>query len=352
MNTRILASNFFNSVAKLSYSKDKKAHISYITQSVNYLLSLENRQELHRPTINLLAQTLTDIDSNSVPMLLLLARAIATTQRQKKERNIAFIKLALKTVQKAIQLKPKQQESYKILADIYILHYQWEEAYKALLSAQRIGSDTHAADKQPLFNIKRVTGQLSEAMISTTKEQHLASPTDVNKAMKLALLYIEQQQFSKAIALTESLPISDQQWSKFGDIMGPIYIEMDNLEKGRKLTLVGYQALGVATQYIEILMRGIENRDARQQAVNLLTQASKRGHISTAILLQMCEQLNAEDAYFELAFELSNDFQYNVLTSKRFNSQNIQQHPKFAQLMNKIGLISYWNSYGTATYTQ
>ena len=108
--------------------------------------------------------------------------------------------------------------------------------------------------------------------------------------------------------------------------------------------------MGVKSQYAQILLQGIRNPETKPQAIQFLQQAHQANEISDKVLLQMYEQLNHLDGYFSIANRLAESFQYDVLTSYRFNAMALRQHPDFSSLMDKINLLSYWNSVEYPTF--
>ncbi len=346
-NSRILATHFISTNAKFRFmSKNnvmKQKYIDYILQSANYLYYPETSQAYYRPVINMLAQTLTEVDPDSVEILILFAQLIAASQWSEPERSYPYISLAVKTLKKAILLAPENIDSYQALSDIYLLKYQWFDAKVALEKGQEIIEKQAISTKRMQFiNLMRQTNRVSEQILIEKEQQHLNTPTDSKLGIELVILYIESQQFEKAIELANSLPISLQEWGEYGAIVGPIYIALGLKNKAEALTISGYLALGVAPQFAQVLIQGIKHPNSVEQASQFLSQAQEDGHFSETVLLQMFEQLNDLDRYFSLAFKLIDTYQFDVLTHYRFHHKIIKNHPQYPQLINAIGLADYW----------
>jgi len=352
MNVRVLASEFIAANANICFLDDKPAHINYILTSANYLFSPDSSQEFHRPIIKLLAQTLTSVDPNSIPTMLLLAKFIGATHWTTKERSYAYIDLAIKTLRKAINLAPKHSESYRALAHIYMLRYQWHDAYKALLSVQRLALSDNKASALAMLPLYRATSQVTKSLLNLKIQQHLSSPTDTDKMLELVMLHIEQGSFLKAITLAKSMPIDANERGALKTILGPIFIAMGDEEKGKELTIEGYRTLGVAPQYTQVLLQGLQHQQSKKQASEFLTQASQNGAFPKTVLLQMYEQLEQIDAYYQLAFTLAKSYQYDINTSMRYHAHTIRQHPSFSTLMTEINLVNYWSGNGVPTFCQ
>lgn len=344
-NAKILATHLITTNAKFRFSKNKQAYINYILTSAKYLYSPTSNQAYQRPVINMLAQTLTEVAPNSVPILVLFAKFITTSQWQDPKRSEPYIRLAINILKKAIALAPQNNESYQALADIYQLRYQWEKAYEIL-------SKIEEPNKSIYLTLQRRTSTISGLLLESVEKRYKNEPTNVSLGKKLVVLYIETQQFTKAISLADSLPISLKNWQEYGAILGPIYLAIGRKDKGEALTITGYLNLGIETQYSQILIQGIRHPKSMKQASEFLKQAQKDNHFSQKILLQMYEQLNDLDSYFELAFGLSKTFQYDVFTSQHFNASHIRKHERFIPLMESIGLIQYWQTIQPPTFCE
>jgi len=343
-NVRELATDFVSTSAQFRFANNKEMYLDYVLKSANYLFSPNSNLAYQRPIINMLASTLTKVDPNSVPMLILLAKLLSDTQWSNHERSFPYIDLAIKTLNKALKLAPQVSGSYQTLADVYQLKYQWLQAHSVLSKGQQLTGLQTNKKAVSFVNLQRITGTLTQQTLMEKQQQHLNDPTNIELGIQLVLLLIEQQQFEKALSLADSLPISLRAWGKHAAVVGPVYVAMGEKIKAEALTVAGYLAEGVKPQYSQVLIQGIRHENSMKQASEFLTQAQINNEFSSQILLQMYEQIGDIDAYFQLAEQLANTYQYNPLTSYRINAKEVRQHPQFSSLMSKIGLVEYWQT--------
>jgi len=349
-NIRILASNFVLVNSTLNFTDDKQQQIDYILNSAKYLYSPNNKLIHQHPVINMLAQTLTDIAPNSVPTLILLSKFLTMSQWTEKDRIHPYIDLAIETLNKAIVLAPNIIDSYQSLADIYLLRYQWEKAHNVLRAGEVAFIKEPLGEKISFINFEHSTGTLTLTSLQLKEQQRLNNPNNYQLGIELVLLYIELQQFDRALSIADSLPISIHAWGKVGAKLGPVYIKKGREHKGGAITMAGYLALGVEAHYSQMLIQGLRKPELLLQASESLFQAAKEGKIPLKPLLIMYKQLNNIDYYYQLAFDLVETHQFDIHSSYGINAKNIRQHTKFTDLMSKIGLIQYWNKYSSPTF--
>ncbi len=346
LNVRLIATDLVEHIALFNHSDDKRAKIEEIVVSANYLFLSQSNRAFQRPAINLLAQNITETDPDSVLALKTLAKLLTQEVWAMKEISHPYMNLALNSLNKAILLSPLDPELYQLLARIQMSKYQWQEAHKTLSTVEQRFKQQGLTTSVNLHELQHQTGQLSGKLLKYYQDQHRAAPLDIEHGLSLACVYMQMEEPIKAISITNSLMINDDEWGETGALIGPAYIRAGDQNKGRHLFFTGYASLGVPQSYIDVLYQGILHPNYQQQASDFLTQAANDGIFDQPILLYMYAELSDIDAYFDLAFELTNSYQYRLVSAMRSNAEKIRQHPKFIPLMEKLGLTDYWMTYG------
>jgi|GEM_PF-1557709 len=346
INARILAADFVSTTANICFTDDDSAKMQYIVDSANYLFLAHNSQTFHRPVINLLAQALTDIDPSSVEALKTLARLLTTMIGPSKDHNTTYINLAINTLNKAIDLAPYQGELYQMLSHLYLLKYQWQDAHLILRSGQSTLALKDIAHQINNVELNSYTGHFAGELADFYLKQYQDNPLDIRNALQLASLYIKQGKFEQAIQVTRHLTAKNDEWGAIGAEVGPTLVRYGNYEKGRNMTKAGYRQLGLSEDQAEVLIQGIANPDYRQEAGQFLTAEASANRFPKTLLLHIYAELGEFEAFYDLAFELIDNYQFNILATMQANSIKLRQHPRFFPLMEKVGLLNYWLEYG------
>ncbi len=351
-NIRILAKEFIEKVIQTHLTQNSDAQMQASIESAEYLFLSQEGNAFNRPAINLLANAITNINPNSVDALKALAKLLTFEVWSMKKLSHPYSNLAINTLKKAINLAPLDAELYQLLSRIQMAKYQWFQARSTLEQAQQALAKQHQGATINLYELNHQTGQFSDDLLQHFQSLHQSSPLNIEYGLSLASIYMQMEKPQQALTVADSLVLNEYEWGETGALLGPAYIRFGDEQKGKQLFFSGYEKLGVPKSYIDVLYQGIKYPEYQIQASQFLTQAADDGMFEHTVLLYMYAELADIDNYFALAFTLADNHQYRLLSAMRAHTDKIRRHPQFISLMEKIGLVDYWSSYGLPKFCQ
>lgn len=233
-----------------------------------------------------------------------------------------------------------------MLAHLYVLKYQWQDAFLILLSGKNTLSLKENTDKVNDLELREYTGYFSGELTAHYKNNYNTNPLNANNALKLISIYLKQEDITPVLQIVSHLNIRNNDWGTTGAELGPVLLRQGQYEKGRVITQVGFKSYGMSEENSNILIKGIVDNTYREEASKLLTDAANKSQFSQATLLRTYAELGDITNYYALAFSLIDSYQFDILTSMSANSNELRQNPLFIPLMKEIGLHSYWLEHG------
>lgn len=385
VNRKIVITDALSVIGKTLYGSNDSLHLDYIIKSAHYLYQPQANWSLNRPVISFIAQALVEVDPDDVEALKTLAQFISQSISSINQHSTPYQNLAIRILQQAIRLTPKDLELYKLLMRIYAAQYRWQEVNQTRLLAHAnlppTSPELNALDAE----LKLLTLQATPELVAFFSQAQQQQPLQKHYASALTQLYLLENQPLSAYQAKQSLfteqSLSAEQgyWQHCGIALGQLTLKYGTTNDALLMLKSGYESLAIPERFHDglnvLFQRSVDtalaNTGIPRNELAILTQldqAQQKGEILSSSLLFIWGSLGLFDRFYSLALSYSKNNtqsitqtntqastqtqQFSLATLFHLHTNQLISDPRFAQLMDNIGLKHYWLAHGFPNFCQ
>jgi TolB-like protein/DNA-binding winged helix-turn-helix (wHTH) protein len=293
-----------------------------------------------------LFQEAIELDPGFVDAYSDLAGAYAVLPYYSYEDQGEMFDLALATIERGAALNPAVRDAAEgTRAFIHFGRWEWveaEEAFRHALATQSSDPNLEQWYSQHLASVGNATESLVHAELA--KRLDVLSPV-VNDRLAVAYLWVNDDEHARTqFELADELGL--------GPTANPeaylvLLLRQKQYQHAREI-LVGLQRLFArAKEWIDPFLAALEDPTLRPAAIAAVAQATEHHSLSLkyqyGVWLYLGEADRAMDAAMRLADEPA-DFKVEFLFARE--TASLRRHPRFGELITRIGLDRYWDRYG------
>jgi TolB-like protein/DNA-binding winged helix-turn-helix (wHTH) protein len=275
-----------------------------------------------------------------------LAGAYAVLPYYSYEDQEEMFDLALATVERGAAVNPAVRDAAEgTRAFIHFGRWEWveaEEAFRHALARQASDPNLEQWYSQHLASVGNATESLVHAELA--KRLDVLSPV-VNDRLAVAYLWVNDDEHARIqFELADELGM--------GPTANPeaylvLLLRQKHYPRAREI-LIGLQKLFArAKEWIDPFLAALEKPALRPAAIDAVARATEQHAISLkyqyGVWLYLGEADRAMDAAMRLADEPT-DFKVEFLFARE--TAALRRHPRFGELITRIGLDRYWDRYG------
>jgi len=322
---------------------DSAAYNSYMRGV--YALELRFDGDNLETAIELLGESIRQ-DETFGPAYLALATAYALTPNYRGAPVEETLALALNTIERGVAVDPSIEDaSWAIHAYVYHMENEWqkaEAAYLRAINARRVDPNAFSWYSRMLAS----TGQLQKALDVALEGEAL----DPDNALVNSRIAMAQTWLGNDAAAHEYFERAD----KLG-ATGMLHIMTHALllnrdkrpDESRGKSLAATVQSGRPTYWIEPVYAAFEDPGKRDEALDSIDQAWIKGDVIPDVVLSVRSLLGDLDGAMEIALlleEKGEPFSTEMIFVPEMAP--LRTHPEFLPLLERLGLVAYWNARG------
>jgi len=308
------------------------------------LFHLNRRSQEHLERAIGLLKSVVDSDPGFGPAYQQLASAYVLMPSYSSRGREEMFTLALEALQQA----EKQSSSVPPGADTvrgYIAFKSWNwQAANDYFTRAAEASPNDANLFQWRSQFQASTGRLQDSLQDALKAKSLdtLSPV-VNDRLAIAYLWLNRnQEAAEAFYRASELGLATGVHAESQLLV----LARQGLFEQAAQAAIGLQTmLGMDSAWVEPVMAGLEDPSMAEEARLALAEAADRSQVSANVLLVAWAMLGDADRAIEQAFKLAAtpmEMEVEMLFVDELGI--LRQHPRFPELLQQIGLLSYWDA--------
>ena len=352
VNSQIIMTDTITAIGKVIYGDDTRAHVEYIVSSAQHLFTQQSNWQAHRPIITLVAKAIAEVDPDSALALKALAKFLIETMWPLQYQSMPYTNLAIRVLEKAITLTPQDVELYELLMQVYTMQYDWQSAREIVKLGQEQLPQNNVAIANLHATLQLNAGQITPSLFNYFQHAHQNHPLVKSHLIALTSLHLLNNDHDKAYRTLNSLIMKDSEWKIHGLNFGPLYLAYGDERRADELIYHGLHYLGLSPRYIPVvteLIKAPANNHAATKR-DSIEQAYQKKDILPSTMLFVYSALGDVNRFYPLALELAEHNQFNPRALIGLYTEKLRQDPRYIELMEKIGLVSYWKQFGAPKY--
>ncbi len=234
---------------------------------------------------------------------------------------------------------------YDVRAFLHYSRWEWldaEEDFRRALAETPNDPDLHQWYSQQLAAVGKPELGLQEVL--KARELDMLSAV-INQRLALLYLWVDDDAHAaRQFALAQELGLGSD-INPEGYLL--LLIRNGEYDRAGAALETLQRATGRETAWIAPFIRALQEPAAVPAAVNALRAAAAAGDIHPKYLQGALVYLREADAAMDVAFKLLRDpvnFEVEFLFARE--NEILRRHPRFGELVRRIGLDAYWDVYG------